>query len=140
MGRHDPQVTESESVQIKRFMLSSNVDVSITYNLHTRTSVGVVYLGGSVSETAEVDPAATHLLCAAPGRSEKMLGSVAAGRIPGWCVSETAEVDPAATHLLCAAPGRSEKMLGPVQAGRWVPHPAYVARSRANGNFLPVTS
>lgn len=37
-------------------------------------------LGGAVSDGTELDPAATHLLCAAPGRSEKMLGSVAHGK------------------------------------------------------------
>lgn len=57
----------------------------------------------------------------------------------GGSVSEQAEVDPTATHLLCAAPGRSEKMLGSVAAGRWVLHPAYVARSRTVGKFLPVS-
>nr|XP_037871630.1 DNA topoisomerase 2-binding protein 1-A [Bombyx mori] len=37
-------------------------------------------LGGEVCDGAEPAPDATHLLCAAPGRSEKMLGSIAAGR------------------------------------------------------------
>ncbi|CAB3256134.1 unnamed protein product, partial [Arctia plantaginis] len=59
---------------IKRFMLSSNVD--------NRDDIiaKISELGGAVCEGAELDPEATHLLCAAPGRSEKMLGSVAAGR------------------------------------------------------------
>ncbi|CAH2069106.1 unnamed protein product, partial [Iphiclides podalirius] len=60
--------------QVKRFMLSSNVD-----NREELASM-IVHLGGVVCEGAELDPSATHLLCSAPGRSEKMLGSVAAGR------------------------------------------------------------
>ncbi|CAG9782681.1 unnamed protein product [Diatraea saccharalis] len=40
----------------------------------------IQYLGGEVSDGAELDPDVTHLLCAAPGRSEKMLGSIAAGK------------------------------------------------------------
>lgn len=40
----------------------------------------IIDLGGVVCEGAELDPSATHLLCSAPGRSEKMLGSIAAGR------------------------------------------------------------
>ncbi|KAL0895305.1 hypothetical protein ABMA27_011449 [Loxostege sticticalis] len=88
--------TEDVPVQtqaIKRFMLSSNVD-----NREEIIEM-IQYLGGEVCEGSELDPEATHLLCAAPGRSEKMLGSVA--------------------------------------AGRWVLHPAYIARSRAVGSFLP---
>uniref|UniRef100_A0A2A4K3I6 BRCT domain-containing protein n=1 Tax=Heliothis virescens TaxID=7102 RepID=A0A2A4K3I6_HELVI len=70
-----PATTEQETlVQIKRFMLSSNVD-----NRDDIISM-IAYLGGEVCEGAELDPEATHLLCAAPGRSEKMLGSIAAGR------------------------------------------------------------
>ncbi|XP_052753760.1 DNA topoisomerase 2-binding protein 1 [Galleria mellonella] len=60
--------------KIKKFMLSSNVD-------NREEIVEMIRcLGGEVSEGSELDEAATHLLCAAPGRSEKMLGSVAAGR------------------------------------------------------------
>ncbi|KAJ8733641.1 hypothetical protein PYW07_014192 [Mythimna separata] len=59
---------------LKRFMLSSNVD-----NRDDIISM-IAHLGGEVCEGAELDPEATHLLCAAPGRSEKMLGSIAAGR------------------------------------------------------------
>lgn len=40
----------------------------------------IAHLGGVAAAGAELDPRATHLLCAAPARSEKMLGSVAAGR------------------------------------------------------------
>ncbi|XP_063890683.1 DNA topoisomerase 2-binding protein 1 [Helicoverpa armigera] len=70
-----PTTVEQEtSVQIKRFMLSSNVD-----NRDDIISM-IAHLGGEVCEGAELDPEATHLLCAAPGRSEKMLGSIAAGR------------------------------------------------------------
>ncbi|XP_075979975.1 mutagen-sensitive 101 [Anticarsia gemmatalis] len=65
---------EQPSVQIKRFMLSSNVD-----NREDIITM-ITELGGLVCEGAELDPEATHLLCAAPGRSEKMLGSIAAGR------------------------------------------------------------
>ncbi|KAJ0181462.1 hypothetical protein K1T71_003547 [Dendrolimus kikuchii] len=59
---------------LKRFMLSSNVD-----NREEIIEM-VLHLGGAISDGAELDVAATHLLCAAPGRSEKMLGSVAAGK------------------------------------------------------------
>ncbi|CAH2099443.1 unnamed protein product [Euphydryas editha] len=55
----------------------------------------------------------------------------------GGEVCEGAELELSASHLLCAAPGRSEKMLGSVAAGKWVLHPAYVARSRQAGRFLP---
>ncbi|XP_045761506.1 DNA topoisomerase 2-binding protein 1 [Maniola jurtina] len=79
--------------QVKRFMLSSNVEN------HEEIAEMIRFLGGEVSEGGELDLEATHLLCSAPGRSEKMLGSVA--------------------------------------AGKWVLHPAYVARSRAVGKFLP---
>ncbi|CAH2269810.1 jg1105 [Pararge aegeria aegeria] len=79
--------------QVKKFMLSSNVDN------HEEIAEMIRYLGGDISEGGELDLEATHLLCSAPGRSEKMLGSVA--------------------------------------AGKWVLHPAYVARSRAAGKFLP---
>ncbi|XP_068628524.1 DNA topoisomerase 2-binding protein 1 [Battus philenor] len=58
----------------KRFMLSSNVD-----NREEIASI-IMQLGGQVCEGTELDASATHLLCAAPGRSEKMLGSVAGGR------------------------------------------------------------
>lgn len=58
----------------------------------------------------------------------------------GGEVCEGAELDPEATHLLCAAPGRSEKMLGSIAAGRWVLHPVYIAKSRAAGSFLPVST
>ncbi|CAG5053705.1 unnamed protein product [Parnassius apollo] len=68
------QPVEEKQPEIKRFMLSSNVD-----NREEITCM-ILHLGGAVSEGAELDPLATHLLCAAPGRSEKMLGSVAAGR------------------------------------------------------------
>ncbi|KAG7304558.1 hypothetical protein JYU34_011508 [Plutella xylostella] len=84
--------TEPPATQPKRFMLSSNVD-----NREDLMSM-IIHLGGEVSDGSELDPSATHLLCAAPARSEKMLGSIA--------------------H------------------GKWVLHPAYVARSRANGAFL----
>ncbi|XP_041974084.1 DNA topoisomerase 2-binding protein 1 [Aricia agestis] len=77
----------------RKFMLSSNVDN------REEITAAILHLGGSVSDAAEMDPQATHLLCAAPGRSEKMLGSIA--------------------------------------AGKWVLHPAYVARSRVAGKFLP---
>ncbi|CAK1600310.1 unnamed protein product [Parnassius mnemosyne] len=70
----EQQPVEEKKPEIKRFMLSSNVD-----NREEITSM-ILHLGGVVSEGAELDPLATHLLCAAPGRSEKMLGSVAAGR------------------------------------------------------------
>ncbi|KAG6442942.1 hypothetical protein O3G_MSEX002600 [Manduca sexta] len=60
--------------QIKKFMLSSNVD-----NREEIIEM-IQYLGGEVCEGTELDPEMTHLLCAAPGRSEKMLGSIAAGR------------------------------------------------------------
>lgn len=68
-------VAPGQSIElIKRFMLSSNVD--------NREDIirMIMELGGVVCEGAELDPEATHLLCAAPGRSEKMLGSIAAGR------------------------------------------------------------
>ncbi|CAG9576231.1 unnamed protein product [Danaus chrysippus] len=59
---------------VKKFMLSSNVD--------NREEIAAMIqcLGGEVSDSPELDLFATHLLCAAPGRSEKMLGSVAAGK------------------------------------------------------------
>ncbi|XP_026323317.1 DNA topoisomerase 2-binding protein 1 [Hyposmocoma kahamanoa] len=60
--------------QVKRFMLSSNVD-----NREEIIEM-IQYLGGEVCEGTELDLEASHLLCAAPGRSEKMLGSIAAGR------------------------------------------------------------
>ncbi|XP_059049472.1 DNA topoisomerase 2-binding protein 1-A [Achroia grisella] len=69
-----PPQQEPPVPKIKRFMLSSNVD-----NREEIVEM-IQYLGGEVSEGSELDEAATHLLCAAPGRSEKMLGSVAAGR------------------------------------------------------------
>ncbi|CAH0722992.1 unnamed protein product, partial [Brenthis ino] len=59
---------------VKIFMLSSNVD-----NREEIMEM-ITHLRGAVCEGAEPDARATHLLCAAPGRSEKMLGSVAAGR------------------------------------------------------------
>ncbi|XP_050354727.1 DNA topoisomerase 2-binding protein 1-B isoform X2 [Nymphalis io] len=59
---------------IKKFMLSSNVD-----NREEIIEM-ILYLGGEVCDGAELDLEATHLLCSAPGRSEKMLGSVAAGK------------------------------------------------------------
>ncbi|CAH0698707.1 unnamed protein product [Spodoptera exigua] len=65
---------EQEAAPVKRFMLSSNVD-----NREEIIAM-IVQLGGEVCEGAELDPEASHLLCAAPGRSEKMLGSIAAGR------------------------------------------------------------
>ncbi|XP_026726521.1 DNA topoisomerase 2-binding protein 1 [Trichoplusia ni] len=65
---------EAEPTPVKRFMLSSNVD-----NRDEIISM-ITSLGGEICEGAELDPLATHLICAAPGRSEKMLGSVAAGR------------------------------------------------------------
>ncbi|CAD0195187.1 unnamed protein product [Chrysodeixis includens] len=65
---------EPDTTPVKRFMLSSNVD-----NREEIISM-ITSLGGEVCEGAELDPLATHLICAAPGRSEKMLGSVAAGR------------------------------------------------------------
>ncbi|RVE52086.1 hypothetical protein evm_003364 [Chilo suppressalis] len=60
--------------KVKRFMLSSNVD-----NREEIMEM-IQHLGGEVCEGAELDPEVTHLLCAAPGRSEKMLGSIAAGK------------------------------------------------------------
>ncbi|KAJ2944038.1 hypothetical protein O0L34_g8369 [Tuta absoluta] len=72
-----PQQAPSDpppSLQIKRFMLSSNVD-----NREEIIEM-ITYLGGEVCEGTELDLEATHLLCCAPGRSEKMLGCVAAGR------------------------------------------------------------
>ncbi|GBP66272.1 DNA topoisomerase 2-binding protein 1 [Eumeta japonica] len=78
---------------IKRFMLSNNVDSQ------QDLSEMIVSLGGEVCSSSELDPSATHLLCAAPVRSEKMLGAVA--------------------------------------AGKWALHPAYIARSRLHGAFLP---
>ncbi|KAH9628876.1 hypothetical protein HF086_001111 [Spodoptera exigua] len=65
---------EQEPAPVKRFMLSSNVD-----NREEIIAM-ITQLGGEVCEGAELDPEASHLLCAAPGRSEKMLGSIAAGR------------------------------------------------------------
>ncbi|XP_022821716.1 DNA topoisomerase 2-binding protein 1 [Spodoptera litura] len=65
---------ELQAAPVKRFMLSSNVD-----NREEIIAM-ITHLGGEVCEGAELDPEASHLLCAAPGRSEKMLGSVAAGR------------------------------------------------------------
>ncbi|XP_060810471.1 DNA topoisomerase 2-binding protein 1-A [Amyelois transitella] len=70
----EPVAETAPAPAVKRFMLSSNVD-----NREEIIEM-IQYLGGEVCEGAELDPAATHLLCAAPGRSEKMLGSVAAGR------------------------------------------------------------
>ncbi|XP_045456996.1 DNA topoisomerase 2-binding protein 1-like [Melitaea cinxia] len=63
------------SAPVKRkFMLSSNVD-----NREEIVEM-IQQLGGEVSDGSELDLEATHLLCAAPGRSEKMLGSIAAGK------------------------------------------------------------
>ncbi|XP_050684584.1 DNA topoisomerase 2-binding protein 1 isoform X2 [Leptidea sinapis] len=59
---------------IRRFMLSSNVDNSEEIMEIIRE------LGGELCEGAELDFRATHLLCAVPGRSEKMLCSVASGK------------------------------------------------------------
>ncbi|XP_038209375.1 DNA topoisomerase 2-binding protein 1 isoform X2 [Zerene cesonia] len=60
--------------EVKRFMLSSNVD-------NREEIIAMIeHLGGAVCEGAEMDESATHLLCALPGRSEKMLCSVAAGK------------------------------------------------------------
>ncbi|KAM3956492.1 LOW QUALITY PROTEIN: mutagen-sensitive 101 [Aphomia sociella] len=74
---HAPPSPEPEppAPEIKKFMLSSNVDN------REEIIVMIEQLGGVVCDgDGEPDDAATHLLCAAPGRSEKMLGSVAAGR------------------------------------------------------------
>ncbi|XP_053601889.1 DNA topoisomerase 2-binding protein 1-A [Plodia interpunctella] len=71
---HPPGAVTEPTPATKRFMLSSNVD-----NREEIIEM-IQYLGGEVCDGAELDPEATHLLCAAPGRSEKMLGSVAAGR------------------------------------------------------------
>ncbi|CAG9108309.1 unnamed protein product [Plutella xylostella] len=130
--------TKAPATLPKRFMLSSNVD-----NREDLMSM-IIHLGGEVSDGSELDPSATHLLCAAPARSEKMLGSIAHGKWvlhPAYVARSRANgaflnLDPSATHLLCAAPARSEKMLGSIAHGKWVLHPAYVARSRANGPFL----
>ncbi|CAK1541346.1 unnamed protein product [Leptosia nina] len=69
-----PQPAAKPTPEIKRFMLSSNVD-----NREEITEM-IVHLGGEICEGAELDPRATHLLCSLPGRSEKMLCSVAGGK------------------------------------------------------------
>ncbi|XP_049887714.1 DNA topoisomerase 2-binding protein 1-A isoform X2 [Pectinophora gossypiella] len=71
---HQPASDPLPTPQIKRFMLSSNVD-----NREEIIEM-IQHLGGDVCEGTELDLEASHLLCCAPGRSEKMLGSVAAGR------------------------------------------------------------
>ncbi|CAG4990978.1 unnamed protein product [Colias eurytheme] len=70
-----PQRTDAATQpDIKRFMLSSNVD-------NREEIIAMIeHLGGEVCEGAELDANATHLLCALPGRSEKMLCSVAGGK------------------------------------------------------------
>ncbi|XP_064076968.1 DNA topoisomerase 2-binding protein 1 isoform X2 [Vanessa tameamea] len=65
---------QDDAPHVKKFMLSSNVD-----NREEIVEI-IQYLGGEVCDGAELDLEATHLLCSAPGRSEKMLGSVAAGK------------------------------------------------------------
>ncbi|XP_072935545.1 DNA topoisomerase 2-binding protein 1 [Epargyreus clarus] len=69
-----PNTVGWDDNQVKKFMLSSNVD-------NREEIIEMIrYLGGVVCEGAELDVDATHLLCSAPGRSEKMLGSIAAGK------------------------------------------------------------
>ncbi|XP_073948628.1 mutagen-sensitive 101 isoform X2 [Choristoneura fumiferana] len=68
---------------VKRFMLSSNVDN------HEETVEMILRLGGEVTDLAEAEAEAgadtgdavpaTHLLCTAPARSQRILSSIAAG-------------------------------------------------------------
>ncbi|XP_045485760.1 DNA topoisomerase 2-binding protein 1 isoform X1 [Pieris rapae] len=74
VGWDDTTPHRAPTEEIKRFMLSSNVD-----NREEITEM-IIHLGGEVCEGAELDPRATHLLCSLPGRSEKMLCSVAGGK------------------------------------------------------------
>ncbi|XP_048004132.1 muscle M-line assembly protein unc-89-like [Leguminivora glycinivorella] len=64
-----------EAKVVKRFMLSSNVDN------REETVEMIIRLGGSVTDLDDDDsgPPATHLLCCAPARSQRVLNCIASG-------------------------------------------------------------
>ncbi|XP_063222118.1 DNA topoisomerase 2-binding protein 1-A isoform X2 [Bacillus rossius redtenbacheri] len=71
----EPQTQSQGAVSIPRVFSLSGMDAQ---RAHYELLVGA--LGGAVSQSSSYDPACTHLVCERLARSERMLGSIAAGK------------------------------------------------------------